>query len=119
MLMTRVTVNMRKISRRASDIGTSPAPSRPSSFIEEDEFAQPPSGCDAHEWAYTTASNGNSNSFPPLLWQQPAEGSSVNESRPTSSVTGNRRSMCTPVKSGPRSDQFVCCNCQPCSNRML
>ncbi|EDS40290.1 conserved hypothetical protein [Culex quinquefasciatus] len=63
-----VTVNMRKISRCASEIGTSPAPSRPSSFIEEDEFAQPPSG------SYTTAINGNSNSLPPLLWQRPAEG---------------------------------------------
>ncbi|EDS28743.1 conserved hypothetical protein [Culex quinquefasciatus] len=43
-LTTRVTVNMRKTSRRGSDIGTSSAPSRPCSFIVEDEFAQPPSG---------------------------------------------------------------------------
>ncbi|KAL9694649.1 hypothetical protein quinque_013934 [Culex quinquefasciatus] len=43
-LTTHGMVNMR-ISRRASDVGASPARSRPSSFIVKDDLIQPPSGC--------------------------------------------------------------------------
>ncbi|XP_039449124.1 uncharacterized protein LOC120428213 [Culex pipiens pallens] len=110
-LTTRVTVNMRKISRRASDIGTSPAPSRPSSFIVEDEFAQPPSGCVTPTNGPTAAPFRHSCGNDLLKAIAAVRSSSVNESRPTSSVAGDRRSMCTPVKSGPRGDRFVCCNC--------
>lgn len=115
-LTTRVTVNMRKISRRASDIGTSPTPSRLSSFVVEDDFGQPPpSSSDC-----LTPTNGPAMSAAPFRHScgndllkaiTAVRSSSVNEMRPSSSNAGDRKSMCTPVKSGPRGDRLVCCNC--------
>ncbi|EDS31549.1 conserved hypothetical protein [Culex quinquefasciatus] len=66
----------------------------------------------------TTCINGNSSSFPPVLWHllksiAAVQSSGVNESHPMSSVAGDRRNMCTRVKSGSRGDLFVCCNCCP------
>ncbi|XP_058824136.1 uncharacterized protein LOC131684905 [Topomyia yanbarensis] len=115
-LTTRVTVNMRKISRRASDIGTSPASSRPSSLNLDEDL--PPSGCltPTNGTAPVRHSCGNDllKAFTKLRLVQSNEESggsrsvSVNEDRGV-----ERRSMCTPVKStgSGRTEKFVCCNC--------
>uniref|UniRef100_A0A1Q3F190 Protein kinase domain-containing protein n=2 Tax=Culex tarsalis TaxID=7177 RepID=A0A1Q3F190_CULTA len=113
-LTTRVTVNMRKISRRASDIGTSPVPSRPSSFVVEDESFQPPPasspGC-ATPTNAAAAPFRHSCGNDLLKAIAAVRSSSANEMRPTSSAAADRKNMCTPVKGGPRGDRLVCCNC--------
>ncbi|XP_055605715.1 uncharacterized protein LOC129753894 [Uranotaenia lowii] len=128
-LTTRVTVNMRKISRRASDIGgNSPASTRPNSLNLEEDL--PHSGC-------ITPTNGGAaaqirhSCAPELLkafaklrlmqhqqQQQHNSGgeesagvsrsSSVNEER---APVDGRRSICTPIKLTGSREKMVCCNC--------
>ncbi|XP_065079589.1 uncharacterized protein LOC135702475 [Ochlerotatus camptorhynchus] len=121
-LTTRVTVNMRKISRRASDIGGSPASSRPSSLNLEEDL--PSSGCLTPTNAATAPirhSCGNEllKAFATLRMVPSSE--DVGGSR-CSSRNDDRRSLCTPVKahSGGAGgtganrnavERFICCNC--------
>lgn len=120
---TLVTVNM--ISRRASDIGGSPAPSRPSSLNLDEDL--PSSGCLTPTNVSATAtapirhSCGNDllKAFATLRLGPSSE--EVGGSR-CSSRNDDRRSLCTPVKAHPGGgvgtganrnalERFVCCNC--------
>ncbi|XP_055642056.1 uncharacterized protein LOC129778902 isoform X2 [Toxorhynchites rutilus septentrionalis] len=120
-LTTRVTVNMRKISRRASDIGASPMSTRPSSLNLEDY--PPVSGCLSPAGTAATAPQRQScgsdllKAIAKLRIVQNNEdkaaarsgGAAIIEDR--AAVT-ERRSLCTPVKGvGTRTEKMVCCNC--------
>ncbi|XP_021705597.1 uncharacterized protein LOC5570969 [Aedes aegypti] len=118
-LTTRVTVNMRKISRRASDMGTSPASSRPSSQNLDEDL--PSSGCLTPTNGATgpirhSCGNDLLKAFATLRLVPSSE--DVGGSR-CSSANDERRSLCTPVKApvggpGPSrngAERFVCCNC--------
>lgn len=124
-LTTRVTVNMRKISRRASDIGGSPASSRPSSLNLDDDLpssgCQTPTNSSAAVAAPIRHSCGNEllKAFATLRLVPSSE--EVGGSR-CSSRNDDRRSLCTPVKAHPGGgggtgasrnavERFVCCNC--------
>ncbi|XP_058449375.1 uncharacterized protein LOC131429325 isoform X2 [Malaya genurostris] len=115
-LTTRVTVNMRKISRRASDIGTSPVNSRPNSLNLEEDL--PSSGCltPTNGSAPIRHSCGNDllKAFAKLRLVPSNEESNGPKSAGIQDDRAvERRSMCTPVKSigANRTEKFVCCNC--------
>ncbi|XP_062559110.1 uncharacterized protein LOC134223901 [Armigeres subalbatus] len=117
-LTTRVTVNMRKISRRASDMGLSPGSSRPNSQNLDDDL--PSSGCLT---PVNTASGPIRNSCGNELLKAFAKLRLVPSSEEVagsrcSSANDDRKSLCTPVKApiavGQNriaSERFVCCNC--------
>ncbi|XP_055547623.1 uncharacterized protein LOC129731556 [Wyeomyia smithii] len=112
-LTTRVTVNMRKISRRASDIGTSPATSRPSSINLDDDT--PSSG-------YITPANGSvpvrhscgNDLLKVLAKLRPIQQANAEGDSSSSANQDDRRLVRTPVKAplgAGRTEKLVCCNC--------
>uniref|UniRef100_A0A182N6E4 Protein kinase domain-containing protein n=1 Tax=Anopheles dirus TaxID=7168 RepID=A0A182N6E4_9DIPT len=105
-LTTRVTVNMRKISRRASDI--SPASSRPSSANLDEMDHLPSSGCitptGTGQGCPVRHSCGNEllRAFSKLRLIAPEE--------PGGREDATGRAV-TPVAGGNRYERLVCCNC--------
>lgn len=117
-LTTRVTVNMRKISRRASDIGTSPVTSRPNSLNLDEEITS--SGCltPTSGTAPIRHSCGNDllKAFAKLrLIHNNDEGGAPGGGSRSSSRNEDRKNLCSTAKPtaavASRPESMVCCNC--------
>ncbi|XP_053690994.1 uncharacterized protein LOC128739525 [Sabethes cyaneus] len=113
-LTTRVTVNMRKISRRASDIGTSPATSRPSSVILDEDV---PSSGYITPVAGGTAGIRHSCAadmlkvFSKLRPLQAKQESSAEAVADPDGRAVERRTLRTPTPATGRLEKLICCNC--------
>uniref|UniRef100_A0A182VXL7 Protein kinase domain-containing protein n=1 Tax=Anopheles minimus TaxID=112268 RepID=A0A182VXL7_9DIPT len=116
-LTTRVTVNMRKISRRASDI--SPASSRPNS-ANLDDVDLPSSGCITPTGAgqgcgpgTVRHSCGNEllRAFSKLRLLAPEEPVTKSTSSDPNGRSGTPGFVSTGTGGGSRIERFVCCNC--------